>query len=543
MKLNKITISNFLSIKEATVEFDKMHPLVYIKGVNKDTKPHSSNGAGKSSIIEAISFVLFGKTLRKTNDKTLANNKTVGLCKVSLVVNDTIEIERTKRPPKLTVTIEGKSATQESVAATQQYLEKILNINFHVFMASMVFGQENSVNFLTATPEEKRSIIQNFLSVSEVFRNRGTIKSLKSNFLAEKNLHITLLNDKNSQIQKAKEKIKSLKSFTGDTNKMLREKKLAGKSFSEIQEQERTRMEGDVEIERLGARIDLLTERGEFSQQKSNRALSSACEACGHLKQKDLQAKTLADQEILDTAKELAGHKKQLTLLLKEKQPAVLTSVELFAIEKLYKSQAEVSLLTEQVKEAEAKAVSYGEVASKAQRQYDIMKFWESAFSETGLIRYVIRNILEYLNFRCNFYMNLLSNGNLAINFDETLVETIYNKEAPVSYDSMSGGEKRRSSLSVMLGLNDLFLLSGKDQANLLFFDEIADSLDAEGIKSILKLVNYIMKSKRLCVITHNENLINTLDEYAEPLLVFKRDGISVIKQTYKKPRGRLDNV
>ena len=182
MKLNRIEIHNFLSIKHAKIDFESYGNLVRIIGKNFDTKPRSSNGAGKSTIIEAVMFALFGKTVRKTNDKSLKNYHTKGKCRVVLTVNGDTVIERIKKAPMLSVTVGDENCTQESIQATQKYLEQILNINHHVFLASIVFGQGNTMDFLTATPEEKRAIIQNFLSVGDLFKNRSTIKSLKSKY-------------------------------------------------------------------------------------------------------------------------------------------------------------------------------------------------------------------------------------------------------------------------------------------------------------------------------------------------------------------------
>ena len=97
MKINTVKISNFLSIKEAKIDFESYSNLVRIIGKNKDTKPTSSNGAGKSSVIESIVFALFGKTIRKTTDKSLKNHYTDGKCEVEIVVNDNVVIKRVKK--------------------------------------------------------------------------------------------------------------------------------------------------------------------------------------------------------------------------------------------------------------------------------------------------------------------------------------------------------------------------------------------------------------------------------------------------------------
>ena len=65
MKINKVSIEGFLSIKKAEINFEDYSGLIRVEGKNQDTKPFSSNGAGKSSIIEAVVFALFGRTIRK----------------------------------------------------------------------------------------------------------------------------------------------------------------------------------------------------------------------------------------------------------------------------------------------------------------------------------------------------------------------------------------------------------------------------------------------------------------------------------------------
>ena len=90
------------------------------------------------------------------------------------------------------------------------------------------------------------------------------------------------------------------------------------------------------------------------------------------------------------------------------------------------------------------------------QRKYELMKFWEKAFSEHGLIQYIIRNVLGYLNANCNKYVSLLSSGKLKIEFDEKLNETIKCGGREIQHISLSGGEKRKINIAIMLALQDL---------------------------------------------------------------------------------------
>ena len=75
--------------------------------------------------------------------------------------------------------------TQESVTATQEKIEQYLNTNYKLFLASMVFGQNNNLDFVSATPEEKRTIIKNFLNLDDLFDKREAIKAKKSAYATE----------------------------------------------------------------------------------------------------------------------------------------------------------------------------------------------------------------------------------------------------------------------------------------------------------------------------------------------------------------------
>tara|TARA_R110000824_G_scaffold165237_1_gene341793 strand:+ start:1119 stop:2729 length:1611 start_codon:yes stop_codon:yes gene_type:complete len=532
MKLNKVEIYNFLSIKEAVVDFDSYGNLVRIVGKNMDTKPRSSNGAGKSSIIEAVMFALFGKTIRKTNDKSLKNYHTKGKCRVVLTVNDNVVIERTKKPPMLSVTVGKENCTQDSILSTQRYLEKFLNINHNIFLASIVFGQQNATSFLTATADEKRAIIQNFLSVKDLFQNRSTIKSLKAKYLAEKKVNLTLHNDGLSKIERLQKKIKTRKRVQKDAKTILSSEKakfIFTHSFSEIQEAERTHHIKDIEYERLDGNLHAIRQQTQNLKNLITQTVKGECEHCGKVsldnwnKVNQLKVKVEeATKKEHDSAKELQRLGKEVDALA---IPVTIQDFEI--IEQVKAVDTEIKILNNQLRNEKTRVRKYGLLSVDAQKQYDLMRFWEHAFSEAGLIKYIIRNVLEYFNERCNSYLSSLTKGNFIIKFDDTLKETVYNNEVEAHYDSLSGGEKKRVSLAVMLGLNDLLLLTGKDRSNVIFFDEVAESLDDEGVKGLIEIIHQVTKHKKLFLITHNEYLTSLLEEYSETLTVTKRNNIT----------------
>lgn len=180
MILNEITIENFYSVENQVIQLDKYSGLILVEGDNRDAG--GSNGAGKSIIFEAIIWALFGNTIRKSTEDAMVNIKNGKNCRVTLRLNGTTIVRRSRKPTKLELIQDGNPVTQANAAITQTTLEAILNLNYKVFMASIVFGQHSDMDFLGATPEDKRIIIKNFLNLDEIFKYREVIKLKKSEF-------------------------------------------------------------------------------------------------------------------------------------------------------------------------------------------------------------------------------------------------------------------------------------------------------------------------------------------------------------------------
>ena len=156
------------------------------------------------------------------------------------------------------------------------------------------------------------------------------------------------------------------------------------------------------------------------------------------------------------------------------------------------------------------------------------MRFWEKAFSESGLVRYIIRNVLELFNSKTNFYLSHLTKGKFSIEFDEELNETIRTNGKDINYISLSGGEKRKVGIAVMLGLQQLLTISQKEEINLMFFDEVAENLDQDGLDGLYILLTELKKDKSLFVITHN-NYLKSLMDNSKTLSIIKNKGITNI--------------
>jgi len=535
MKIDKLVIENFLSIKHAEIDFSKYDGLVRVVGENKDTFPMSSNGAGKSALIEAIVFVLFGKTIRKTTEKSIVNSFTKGKCKVTVQINDNIVITRTKRPPSLVVKVDGKSVTKEGVLKTQQYLEEILNTNYNIFLASIVFGQQNDINFLSCTAEEKRSIIQNFLNITDLFKNRSKIRSLKSKYNGEKRVFSTLEAEslqKANKIKKKIERLKNQKTQAENTTDGEKLKFISKYSFSEIQDIESDKLEREVSLRDLENGLNFLSDN--IRETKANIKYfkeNSICEHCSK-QPKAMVFKAEESKKCLDSLYNKRNSQRKSIKLLKKEIDFIfipISSQDFELIESLKSIETETKILKKLLKEQQSISRKYSNQMKEVQTKYEIMRFWELAFSEQGLIKYIIHHILDFFNKKSNYYLSILSNNSFSIIFDELLDESITLDGTRIYYDCLSGGEKKKISLSVMLALNDLLFLSGKDKADMIFFDEVGDSLDKEGIKGLHELIEQISSEKKLFLITHNQYLSSLIGGNSTEMLVQKKNNITEI--------------
>lgn len=209
LKIKSLKAYNFLAFGEDGVELnlEELGNIVLIKGKNLDyvkenksdsKNKESSNGAGKSSIQEIMCYALYGKTIKnpkKISKDDVINNLLKKDCRVEIIFDD-YKISRGRNPDflRLWKSSEGKwtkenEITQGKSTDTQEKIESIIGINYEVFISTCVFSDDQSSNFLEADLANKRSIIENLLSL-DVYRNRF---EFSKNLLKENKLNIKQL--------------------------------------------------------------------------------------------------------------------------------------------------------------------------------------------------------------------------------------------------------------------------------------------------------------------------------------------------------------
>lgn len=536
MKINRIEIKNFYSIREIKINFDTHSGIVLIEGKNKDIG--GSNGSGKSSILEAVVWGIFGRTIRKSTEEALINVYDNKDCHVIINLNNNMKIVRSKRPNFLKFYVGDEDKTQESSTKTQELIEQTLNTNYKTFLASTIFGQHNSVDFIDATPEDKRLIIKNFLNLDDIFSKRDTVKDLKSKYNNELKTLEALVSDTNGSLNKLSSKLVEIdegeKKFLQE-NDLLQED-LVNYDLDKVLSLESKKDKLKSLIKELETSIKQYNKFKDESEKEIGtieKKKVSSCPTCGN-EIKDLPQKRIKEikNKLNEETIKFENNKSKLEDSQKEYELIVIPfpSSKYKLINEWKELKSKKDYLLESKRELELKLDDLAKEKANILRSIEIMKFWEKAFSESGLIKYIIRNILNFLNGKINYYLSYLSNGKFVIRFDEELNEKIYTNGKQLSFVSLSGGEKRKISLATMLGLQSLLSSSKREQTNIMFFDEVGENLDQDGLDGLYILLSELKKEKTLFIITHN-NYLKTLIDNCKVLTVTKHHGVSYLSR------------
>lgn len=526
MKILNLTAKNFYSFKDIELNINDYKGIVRVTGKNKDSG--GSNGSGKSSIFEAIVFGIFGKTIKKSTEESLVNTQAGRDCRVSIEVEkngDLILIERTKRPTSLNLTVNGVNLNKESALETQKVIEELLQTDYKSFLTSTAFGQHADLNFLDSSPEDKRNIIKNCFNLEEFFSKRNAIKEIKSNHTSELKAWETILSALRNDKLKLEKEIPDKKykyveipplQFILEAERNIQTDLASYKLISDAIKSDKDK------IRKIDAQLKL--------------GVSETSTDCPMCKSTYTKCQTVDDIIRLEFDKRTM----ETSILFNQASQESLKQ-KMEAAKPQYSSQewSRYNDKNKLVAEAQTKIDALDKVleaiADKElkihhlSQQIDVMKFWEMAFSEKGIVKYVIRNILDYFNLRCNEYISILTNNQFCIQFNDELAESLSNNGTHVFYNALSGGEKRKVNLAIMLALQDLSAKISKTECNLIFFDEVCDNIDDLGIEAIHNLLNTLTiqyQDKVILLITHNQKLSEMFNESQE-IKVVKEKGIS----------------
>lgn len=534
------------------------------------------NGAGKSTIIEAIVFALFNKSFRKVNKNQLINsiNEKDCLVEVEFSIGPTDwKIRRGIKPGIFEIYKNDKLLDQSSSASDQQkwFEQSVIKLNYKSFTQIVVLGSSTFVPFMQLPAASRREIIEDLLDI-RIFstmnvvlkdRMKTTTENLKSFeneivFLKEKaemqQSHIkTIEKTTKKTIEQKQLKISQL---TNEVNYIENELEDMKNIISQKNE-DLSKFKGlDKKIKQLEKEVTThlnLIARTEKEQDFFK--ITDKCPTCTQLLSAELKEKQISEStKIIDEAKSVIKKFKtnldKANVLLK-KQSTInkdITNLNLQMTSDLGEIRTRNQLIEDikteindikndtynidAEKEKLQSIASQGIAAQKnitglksEKRNYDLVF---SLLKDTGIKSMIIRKYLPVMNQLINKYLQDLD---FYVNFslDEEFNETIKSRyRDDFTYSSFSEGEKMRIDLALMFTWRSIAKMKNSANTNLLILDEVFDSsLDVAGTEDFLRIIRSVNKDTNIFVISHKGDIL--LDKFDKVLKFEKSKNFSKV--------------
>ncbi len=544
-----VTYKNFLATGN--------NPITIFLDSTTTTLIVGQNGAGKSTIIEAIVFALFNKSFRKVNKSQLINSINEKDCVVEVIFSiGTTEwlVRRGMKPGIFEIYKNGDLLDQQSSAVDQQkwFEQYVLKLNYKSFTQIVVLGSSTFVPFMQLPAASRREIIEDLLDI-RIFSTMNVIlkdkvksssEELRSyetdvSFLKEKadmqSNHIkSLEKTAKKTITQKEDKIVELDSGIELLNEDIEQ---ANTHATQLLE-EVTKFDGiDKQIKKLEKEITTNTNLISRTEKEENFFVDNdVCPKCTQPITKDLKKKHLLQSSkiIHDTTELVEKYKSQLQKSnklvkkqtemnrevsdinwdIKTKLQAIKTTQKIILdikgeIEELKNDNLDIDGEKEKLIAIANQGLtvqkSIGEV-KETKRNYDVIS---SLLKDGGIKSMIIRKYLPVMNQLINKYLQELD---FYVNFtlDEEFNESIKSRHRDdFTYSSFSEGEKMRIDLALMFTWRSIAKLKNSANTNLLILDEVFDSsLDVGGTDEFLRIIRGVQDDTNVFIISHKGDVL-----------------------------------
>ena len=520
-----------------------------------------TNGAGKSTILDALTFSLFGRPFRKINKPQLINtvNEKDCIVEVEFTIGTTEwKVVRGIKPNIFEIHRNGEVLDQASASVDQQkWLEQtVLKMNYKSFTQIVILGSSTFVPFMQLPAAHRREVIEDLLDI-KIFSSMNTVikekirqireevktlelkkESLFDKVEMQRNFIEELENRGNAKINDNQKKIVNLDT---EVDIYMRENSSLEESiFKYIKEQEEVTGAAD-KLRKLGNLkgkisqkvLTITTEHKFFTE-------NTVCPTCtqeidetfrlhritdAQNKAKELQS---GYQELEETIKSEEERERQFNILSKEitklTHEVSQNNTKISGCQRQIRDfESEIQTLTNQLKNKNTeheKLESFRETLQKTYDELAVKKdsinYYDFAYGllkDGGVKSKIIKKYLPLINQQVNRYLQMMD---FYINFtlDEEFNETV---QSPIhedfSYASFSEGEKMRIDLALLFTWREVAGFKNSVNTNLLILDEVFDSsLDGFGTEEFLKIIKYTIKDANIFVISHKTGLDDKFD-------------------------------
>lgn len=565
INFKKVRWKNFLSTGNAftEIQLDK----------NDSTLIVGENGAGKSTMLDALCFGLYGKPFRKVKKDQLINsvNGRDVLVEIEFTTHDhQYTIRRGIKPSLFEIIEDGVLIDQDAAARDyQEMLEKnILKLSMKSFTQIVILGSSSFVPFMQLTTNVRREVIEDLLDIrvfssmalllkDRVSGNRQAltmtehdITNTTNNIKLQEKLRQDLAQEKSEKIDEYRSRIEEARTA------IMRNEAEATTIETEINDL----LEQIEDKDTVSARIQkILNLESNLEKKKANARKTikfyhdnDECPTCTQtidsgIKCEKIEEKEKVVSEVDDALQTLQSNLGEAELRLSEitrVQREVNTRQHLLrdVQSSIKSSQKEISLWEKEIDSASKGSVSFNEdtitqlkeeydtFLSKKQEHLDEREMYDLAtviLRDSGIKSRIIKQYIPVINTLVNKYLAAMDFF-VKFELNEQFEEKILSRHRDdFTYDSFSEGEKMRIDLSLLFTWRSIARMKNSAHTNLLILDEVFDaSLDANGCDEFLKLI-HSLENSNIFVISHKGDVLH--DKFSNTLRFTKQKNFSRI--------------
>jgi DNA repair exonuclease SbcCD ATPase subunit len=527
-----------------------------------------TNGTGKSTVLDALTFSLFGKPFRKINKPQLVNTVNEKDCRVEVefsIGTTNWKVIRGIKPAVFEIWRNDSLLDQSAAALDQQkWLEQnVLKMNYKSFTQIVILGSSTFVPFMQLTAANRREVIEDLLDI-KIFTSMNNI--LKDKIRQVKEEVRTLDLKKESLSDKVEMQTNFIDEIEKRGKKNIQDRKTKISNLdTEILAymKENSVIEEDIfkytkEQENVTGATEKLKKLGNLKGKISQKVLTitkehkfftenSVCPTCTQPIEEDFRINKIDDAQ--SRAQELQSGYKELEEAIKNEQERerqfTALSKEITKLNNgISQNNTRISGCQRQIRDLESEVqrltdnlanrntehekletfkdnlkTTYDELVSKK----DTINYYDFSYSllkDGGVKTKIIKKYLPLINQQVNRYLQMMD---FYINFtlDEEFNETV---QSPIhedfSYASFSEGEKQRIDLALLFTWREVAKFKNSVATNLMILDEVFDSsLDGQGTEEFLKIIRFVVKDANIFVISHKSGM----DDRFEDVIRFEK--------------------
>ena len=544
---------------------------------NTNTLIVGENGAGKSTMLDALCFALFGKAFRAINKPQLINsiNNKDAVVEVNFDTgNKSYKIIRGIKPNIFEIYCNGELVDQEAASRDyQEHLEKfILKLNYKSFTQIVILGSASFTPFMQLKPGDRREIIEDLLDIQIFSTMNSLVRERLSNnkdLMANKKHEIELNNQKYDMQKKHidelkqnnEEKVKEFETeieynlqvvtdmlanvatLTTETEEL--QLVVSSKIETESKVKQITKIESQIENNLSKYKKDIgffqthddcptcrqsIEESFKLEELKN---LGDKITECQHgLSQ--LEQKLLEEQSKLDTINNVQKQIQRKQVEIATNSTTVTETNKYIVKLRKQVDELKTSKTVTDKEELELKAINntLTDLKQELKNYIDEKTYYEVAgnlLKDTGIKTKIVKQYLPIINKLVNKYLASLDFF-VNFNLDESFKETIKSRHRDeFTYNNFSEGEKQRIDMALMLTWRAVAKLKNSSNTNLLILDETFDSsLDATGTEYLMNIL-HMLEDVNIFVISHKGDILQ--DKFSNVIRFVKEKNFSKVSK------------